>query len=146
MLMRLGRPDGPGHPRPLAVEAVRTALPRILLAAAALAIASAARAQFVQLSRCQAAYPCSAPIGLLFKPEPLIAGAYGNVPGSAGAFALKIDPSKPFQVPVLDMSKAVENQDFARDAARIFVLRYPPPKAKPTPPTSPAEAAEPAKN
>lgn len=122
------------------------ALSRILLAGAALLIAAAARAQFVQLSRCQAASPCSAPIGLLFRPEPLIAQTYGNVPGSAGLFALKMDPSRPFQVPVLDLSKAVENQDFARDAARVFVLRYPPPKAKPTPPASPADVSEPAKN
>jgi hypothetical protein len=49
-------------------------------------------------------------------------------------------------VPVLDLSKVVENQDFARDAARIFVLRYPPPKAKPAPPTPPEGAAQPAKN
>jgi hypothetical protein len=109
-------------------------------------VAPAARAQFVQLTRCQSAYPCSLPIGLLYKPEPIIAGAYGNVPGSAGAFSLKIDPSRPLQVPVLDLSKVVENEDFARDAARIFVLRYPAPKAKPTPPTPPEGAAEPAKN
>jgi hypothetical protein len=125
---------------------MRTASFRILLAAAALAIAPGAGAQFVQLSRCQAAYPCSAPIGLLYKPEPLVGGAFGNIPASAGAFSLKVDPTRPFQVPVLDMSKAIENQDFARDAARIFVLRYPAQKAKPTPPTSPADAAEPAKN
>lgn len=128
---------------------MRSARARILLAAAALCLASAARAQFVQLSRCQAAYPCSAPIGLLYNPEPLIAGAYGNVPGSAGLFSLKIDPSRPLQVPVLDLSKVVANQDFARDAARIFVLRYPAPKVKaaPTPtPPPPANTAEPAKN
>jgi hypothetical protein len=125
---------------------MRTAPLRILLAAAALSVAPAAHAQFVQLTRCQSAYPCSAPFGLRWNPEPLVAGAYGNIPGSAGAFALKIDPSKPLQPPVLDLSKAVENQDFARNAARVFVLRYPAPKAKPTPPPDPAGAAEPAKN
>jgi hypothetical protein len=111
-------------------------------------VAPAARAQFVQLTRCQSAYPCSLPIGLLYKPEPIIAGAYGNVPSGAGLFSLKVDPSMPLQVPVLDLSKVVENQDqdFARNAARIFVLRYPAPKAKPTPPTPPEGAAQPAKN
>jgi hypothetical protein len=128
---------------------MRTVPSRVLLAAAALSVAPSARAQFVQLTRCQSAYPCSLPIGLLYKPEPIIAGAYGNVPSGAGLFSLKIDPSKPLQVPVLDLSKVVENQDFARDAARIFVLRYPAPKAKPsppTPPTPPEGAAQPAKN
>ena len=116
---------------------------RILFAAAALLSASTARAQFVQLTRCQSAYPCAAPIGLLYKPEPLIAGAYGNVPSGAGLFSLKIDPAKPLQMLVLDLSKVVERQDFARDAARVFVLRYPAPKPQPTPPP---DAAEPAKN
>lgn len=125
---------------------MRAAHFRILLAASALSAAPAARAQFVQLTRCQSAYPCSLPIGLLYKPEPLIAGAYGNVPSGAGLFSLKVDPSHPLQVPVLDLSKVVENQDFARDAARVFVLRYPAPKAKPVPTRPPDGAAEPAKN
>lgn len=115
----------------------------ILLAVAAFVAAPGARAQFVQLSRCQAAYPCSLPIGLLYNPEPLIAGAYGNVPGSAGAFSLKIDPNNLLLGPVLDLSKVVEHQDFAGDAARIFLLRYPPPKAKVTPtptPTPPSQS------
>ena len=121
---------------------------RVLLAGAALCAASAASAQFVQLTRCQSAYPCSLPVGLLYKPEPLIAGAYGNVPGSAGAFSLKIDPSRPFQVPVLDLSRVVENQDFARDAARIFVLHHPALRVRPAPtqPPQPAGDAQPAKN
>jgi hypothetical protein len=117
---------------------------RVLLTAAVLLVAPLARAQFVQLTRCQSAQPCSAPIGLIFKPEPLIAGAYGNVPSGAGLVALKIDPNKPFQVPVLDLSKVVDNQDFARDAARLFVLRHPALKPKPTPPAP--DAVEPSKN
>ena len=127
---------------------MRNAVLRVLLAAAALGAAPFARAQFVQLTRCQSAYPCSLPVGLLYKPEPLIATAYGNVPAGAGLFSLKIDPSQPLQLPVLDLSKVVQNQDFARDAARIFVLRYPVPKAKraPAPPPQPAEAVEPPKN
>ena len=125
---------------------MKTAHFRTLLAAAALSVAPLASAQFVQLTRCRSAYPCSLPIGLLYTPEPLIATAYGNEPSGAGLFSLKVDPSRPLQVPVLDLSKVVENQDFARDAAKIFVLRYPAPKAKPTPPPDPAGAAEPAKN
>ena len=125
---------------------MKIAVLRILLAGVVLVIASPARAQFVQLSRCQAAYPCALPIGLRWNPEPLVAGAFGNIPGSAGAFAVKVDPSKPLQPPVLDLSTALENQDFARGAARIFVLRYPVPRTKPTPPPDPAGPAEPAKN
>lgn len=48
-----------------------------LLAAAALS------AQFVSLSRCQAAYPCAIPFGLQYRPDPLIAGQYGRVPDGA---------------------------------------------------------------
>ncbi len=55
---------------------MRPAAVRILLAAAALAVAPAAGAQFVQLTRCQAAYPCSVPFGLRYKPDPLLAAAY----------------------------------------------------------------------
>lgn len=119
---------------------MRTTAVRILLAAAVLAAAPAARAQFVQLTRCQAAYPCSVPFGLRYKPDPLLAAAYGNVPNTV--FSGRIDPGRLLQTPVVDLSKAVENQDFARDAARVFVLRHPAPKATPAAPPDPADAAE----
>jgi hypothetical protein len=115
-----------------------------LAAAAFLAAASPARAQFVQLSRCQAAWPCAAPFGIRYNPDPLIAGQYGNVPVSA--FSVRIDPTRLFQLPAFDLSRELERQDFARDAARIFVLRYPILKPKPAAAEPLEGPAAPAKN
>jgi hypothetical protein len=115
-----------------------------LAAAALLAAASPAGAQFVQLSRCQAAWPCSAPFGIRYQPDPLIAGQYGNVPTTA--FSARIDPTRLFQLPSFDLSKELEHQDFARDAARIFVLRHPVLKPKPVEPEAAESSAAPAKN
>lgn len=115
-----------------------------LAVAALLAAASPARAQFTQLSRCQAAWPCSAPFGIRYKADPLIAGQYGNVPTTA--FSARIDPSQLFQLPAIDFSRELERQDFARDAARIFVLRHPILKPKPTEPEAAEGSATPAKN
>ena len=115
-----------------------------LVAAALLAAASPAPAQFVQLSRCQAAWPCSAPFGIQYKPDPLIAGQYGNVPTTA--FSTRIDPTRLFQLPSIDLSKELDHQDFARDAARIFVLRHPALKPKPVEPEAPEGSAVQPKN
>lgn len=110
-----------------------------LLGAAALAAAAPAGAQFVQLVRCQAAYPCSSPWGIRYNPDPLIAAHYGNVPTTA--FSGRIDLARPYQLPALDISKTLDSQDFARDAARIFVLTHPtlkPKAAEPEPAAAPA--------
>jgi len=52
--------------------------------------AGAMSAQFVTLSRCQAAYPCAFPIGLQYRPDPLIAGQYGRVPDTAISLRLPL--------------------------------------------------------
>jgi hypothetical protein len=114
-----------------------------LAAAAFLSAASPARAQFVQLSRCQAAWPCAAPFGIRYNPDPLIAGQYGNVPVSA--FSVRIDPTRLFQLPAFDLSRELERQDFARDAARIFVLRHPVSKPRLAEPEASEGSAAPAK-
>lgn len=121
---------------------MRRAALRVLLAAAGLAAASGAKAQFVQLTRCQAAYPCNVPFGLQYKPEPLIAGQYGNVPSSA--FSVRVNPVKPFSPPKVDLVTELDHQDWAREAARIFVLKNPRPK--PTPPPEDAVSAQRGKN
>jgi hypothetical protein len=116
---------------------------RVLLPAAAFAAASGAQAQFVQLTRCQAAYPCNVPFGLQYKPDPLIAAQYANVPTTA--FSGRIDLQWPLLPPAIDLSKELQHQDFAREAARIFVMRHPAPKPTPAPAES-ATSGEPAKN
>jgi hypothetical protein len=116
----------------------------VLFIGAALAPASAARAQFVQLTRCQSAYPCSTAFGLQYKPDPLIAGPFASV--SHTAVSGRIDLQRPVQLPAIDLSKELEHQDFAREAARIFVLRHATPKAKPASPPTTSDSTEPTKN
>jgi hypothetical protein len=43
-----------------------------------LLVCASARAQFIPLSRCQSAIPCSIPFAVTYRPDPLIAGQYGN--------------------------------------------------------------------
>ena len=120
---------------------MRTAALRVFFAAAALAAASQARAQFVQLTRCQAAMPCAIPFGIRYKPDPLLAAAWGNMPHTV--ISMRADPARPFETPAIDLSKALDRQDWAREAARIFVLRNPP-KPQTAPPGE--AAAEPEKS
>ncbi|MGH9364561.1 MAG: hypothetical protein ACRD1B_04765 [Thermoanaerobaculia bacterium] len=114
---------------------------RVLLVAALLCAALPARGQFVQLSRCRAALPCALPFGIRYNPDPLIAAQYGRV--STTAVSARLEPGWPIQTPVIDLSRVIESQDFAREAARLFVLRYPAPKTTPAPPAAPAGAPEP---
>ena len=116
---------------------------RVLLAAALCGAALPALAQFVTLSRCGASATGCSPFGLRYNPDPLIAGQFGRVPttGMSG----HLEPGFPPPKPVLDLSKVVESQDFARDAATVFVLRHPAPKPTPASPPAPAGAAEPPK-
>ncbi|HMF08050.1 MAG TPA: hypothetical protein VKJ00_02870, partial [Thermoanaerobaculia bacterium] len=49
-----------------------------LFLAAGLLVSVAAQAQFVPLSRCHGAFPCSIPFSVEYRPDPMIAGQYGN--------------------------------------------------------------------
>ncbi len=108
-------------------------LPAGLLAAAALAAAAPICAQFIQLSRCRAALPCSQPFGLRYRPDPLIAGPWASAPTSAvaGHIELKKNPKveldKPGPPPLDD---AVEN------SVRYFLRKHPGPR-KPEDPAEP---------
>ncbi len=46
---------------------------------AAFLASAPARAQFVALSRCHGAFPCSIPFAVIYRPDPLLAGQYGNL-------------------------------------------------------------------
>jgi hypothetical protein len=67
-----------------------------------------AKAQFVDLARCHAAYPCAIPFGLQYHPDPLVAGPYGQ-PGNTGLSAhvelklpLKVELDRPVDQKALD--------------------------------------------
>ena len=47
-------------------------------AVAGLLVGACASAQFVPLSRCRGAIPCSIPFAVTYRPDPLIAGPYAN--------------------------------------------------------------------
>ncbi|MGE5413517.1 MAG: hypothetical protein ACM3NW_05025 [Syntrophomonadaceae bacterium] len=110
---------------------------RAALVAAGLLLASgAARGQLVPLARCHAAYPCSLPYGL--RP----ADAVANLPDAQLGNALVgvgVDGAlKPRLI-----SPPVSG-DFAENAARLYVLKNPPPaKPSPTPPPKNGGAPDP---
>ena len=94
----------------------------IVLGIALCGAAAAASAQFVELSRCQSAMPCAIPFGLRYNPDPLSVSGFTAIPHTA--FSMRIDPTKPL-APKVDLSKELDKQDWAREAAKIFVLKYP---------------------
>jgi hypothetical protein len=88
-----------------------------LAAAAAMALAAVARAQLVPLARCQAAYPCNMPYGLL------PADAAANLPDARlGNSLIGVAVNGAFK-PRLAVSPV--SPDFADDAARLYVLKHP---------------------
>jgi len=109
---------------------------RLTLAAALSCAAAAADAQFVELSRCQAAMPCAIPFGLRYNPDPLSVSGFTALPHTA--FSMRVDPAHPLNPPRVDLSKALDSQDWARQAATIFVLKYP---LKPRPVAAAPEAS-----
>jgi hypothetical protein len=55
----------------------------LLFAAVALLVSGTAAGQFVPLSRCRDAFPCSIPFSVNHRPDPLIAGQYAGPATSA---------------------------------------------------------------
>ena len=102
------------------------------LFAAGLLASSVAQAQFVPLSRCRAAYPCSIPFGLEYRPDPLIAGQYGGAGNTTMVARIALRP--PFTPRI---ETRVSPDDKAIDeAVRKFLATHPPGQRaarKPTP-------------
>ena len=117
---------------------IRRPLAPIVLGFALCGAAAGARAQFVELSRCQSAMPCAIPFGLRYNPDPLSVSGFSGL--SHTAFSMRIDPTKP--AVRVDLSKELDKQDWAREAAKIFVLKYPlkPKPVAETVPLSPTPA------
>lgn len=83
--------------------------------------AAPASPQFVPLSRCRAAYPCGFPFGLQYRPEPLIAGQYGNVGNTA--ISVRVAVQSTF-APEIDKRYSIDEE--AVDAAvRMFLRKHP---------------------
>jgi hypothetical protein len=112
-----------------------------------LSVAGTAKAQFVALSQCHSAYPCSIPFGLQYHPDPLIAAQYGqpsHTPLSARIelkFPLRLEVDRPLDQKALDeaMRKGIEvarpGPSAPEDAAPA-IEKTPPAetdRAKPTP-------------
>lgn len=120
---------------------MKTQILRSALIAIGVLIAAAMSAQFVSLSRCQAAYPCAFPLGLQYRPDPLIGGQYGRMPDTAISVRL---PLRAPLIPQLD--KRPQPDLGAVDAAvRKSLEMHPPPSGRNTkPPAREPLNAEPA--
>jgi hypothetical protein len=107
---------------------MKTQILRGALIAIGVLIAAAMSAQFVSLSRCQAAYPCAFPFGLQYRPDPLIAGQYGRMPDTAISVRL------PLRTPLFpQLDKRPQPDLGAVDAAvRKSLEMHPPPSARNT--------------
>jgi len=99
-----------------------------------------AKAQFVHLSRCHAAYPCLIPFGLQYNPDPLIAGPYAQ-PSTTGVsarvelkFPLRIEIDKPVDQKAIDeaVRKSIEFHENGKPPGAP-----PPSLSTPPKPTSP---------
>lgn len=103
-------------------------LRRIVLAVGFAALAAgSASAQWVRLQRCAGAIPCSIPFGVRYAPDPLIAAQYGHASPTGVSGRISLDGKPTVELDVHSLSA-----DFAREAARRFVIAHPPPPS-PTP-------------
>ena len=105
---------------------MKTHLGRATLFVIGLFAAVGMSAQFVSLSRCQAAVPCSIPFLVQYRPDPLIAAQYGRVPDSAVSVRL------PLETPLMpELDKPGQQDAAAVDAAvRKSLKLLPPPKVR----------------
>ena len=115
----------------------RRLLPAGLFAAGALALAAPASAQFVMFSRCHGAYPCNEPFHMQYRPDPLLAGPWADVPNTAVSAHVELKSK-----PTIELDKPREQpaEDPVGASVRYFLRKHPAPK-KPKPGAPPAEPA-----
>ena len=101
-----------------------------------------ARAQFVSLSRCHSAYPCLIPFGVQYRPDPQLAGLYGQ-PGHTPVSGrielrgpLKVEMDRPLDQKAIDaeLRKSVDVRRPGTDApaaAAPSLEKAPPEQMKP---------------
>lgn len=104
-----------------------------LLALAGALVAVTARAQFVPMSRCQAALPCSIPFSISYRPDPLIAGPYSGT-GNTGLL-MSVPIGFPL-APRLEKSHAPDFGAALEADIRRTMQAKPPSGKKATPPSS----------
>lgn len=119
---------------------------RALLVVSCLLAADAAVAQFVPMTSCRAAFPCSIPYGVQYNPDPLVMGPYAAPANSAISFRTTLDAR-----PTITIDIRPRDNTPIDAAVRTFLQQYPttnkpvtaaprdPEKAepKPTPPPEP---------
>jgi hypothetical protein len=98
--------------------------------------ASPTTGQWVRLQRCAGAIPCSIPFGVRYAPDPLIAVQYGQASPTGLSGRVSLDGK-----PTVELDMRSLSADFAREAARRFVIAHPPPAnaARPEPPADSTE-------
>ena len=112
-----------------------------LFAAGALALAAPASAQFVMFSRCHGAYPCNEPFHMQYRPDPLLAGPWADVPNTAVSAHMELKSHPTIE---LDKPKELAADDPVGASVRYFLRKHPAPKKpKTSPPPPAAEAAPP---
>jgi len=92
----------------------------LLLAAAAVFVSGTAAGQFVPLSRCRGAFPCSIPFSVVHRPDPLIAGQYGGP--ATSALSVRVPLASPFAPEVETRATDTKAIDHA---IRTLLRRYP---------------------
>jgi hypothetical protein len=115
----------------------RPALAATAVAAALFFAASPASAQFAAFSRCHAAFPCSQPFHLEYRPDPLLGGPWAETDSAVSAhIARKANPKVE-----LDKPAGPPADDPVEASVRYFLRRHPAlkPKASVPPPETPAE-------
>jgi hypothetical protein len=123
---------------------VRRRLALALLAgAAALLAAPPASAQFAAFSRCRAAWPCSEPFHLQYRPDPVTAGPWAADTSSAVSGHIELKPH-----PKIELDKRPEPpaDDPVEASVRYFLRRHPALKPKAAPPRAEPPAPEPERN
>jgi hypothetical protein len=113
-----------------------------LFVAGALALAPPASAQFVMFSRCHGAYPCSEPFHMQYRPDPLLAGPWADVPNTAVSAHVELKGKPTIE---LDKPKELAADDPVAASVRYFLRKHPAPKKPKTsaPPPAPEAAAPP---
>jgi len=98
---------------------MRTAV-RTLLFVSCLLAADAALAQFVPMAHCAAAFPCSIPYGVQYRPDPLLMGPYAAPANSAISFRTTLDAR-----PTITIDIRPRDNTPVDAAVRTFLQQYP---------------------
>ena len=93
---------------------------RTLLVVSCLLAADAALAQFVPMARCAAAFPCSIPSGVQYRPDPLVMGPYAASENSAISFRTTLDAR-----PTITIDIRPRDNTPIDAAVRTFLQQYP---------------------